>query len=246
MARGSFGRVRGLLDFQGSFEDVTWAATSVDLGEGWFLVSVNEGTIQQVVDEPNGVVQFLTDTGDNDSAVLLSGKFRPIDGQLNTEARYKVADAVTVATYHGFTETMALDTPVMPAEFDTVTMTYNGSGGMIGVQYDTDATTDDLRSLMGDGGAATAGSANGTRLNRGTVTADEWILSGVTLGPSGSGSVRAALATNELRDIDNYSEGVTDTDLFYAVCMLENRTAAAYEFEVDYVYCDAGRDWTHS
>lgn len=244
MPKGSFGRIRNFQDFCNTFEDVTWAATSVDLGEGWFMVSVNEGTINDVVDETGGVQQFLTDTGDNDNVCLASGLFAPADGRMETEARYKIADDVLAALYHGYTETLVVATPVMPAEYATATMTYNGTGGMTGVQYDDDGTDDDLRSLVGDAGAATAGSGNGTRLNKGTVTADEYILTSVEVGEDGSSHCWGGLTNgNEKSNIASYSEGLTATDLFYAVLICENREAAAKEFEVDYVFATGGRDW---
>jgi hypothetical protein len=37
---------------------------------------------------------------------------------------------------------------------------------------------------------------------------------------------------------------LTNTDLFYAILMCENRTAGNEEFEVDYVYATSARDWT--
>ncbi len=246
MARGSFGRTRAFQDFLNTFEDVTWAATSVDLGEGWFMVSVNEGTINDVVDEVGGVQQFLTDTGDDDNVCLASGLYRSIDGEMNTEARYKIADAITlVAIYHGFTETLVVATPVMPAEFATATMTYNGTGGMTGFNWDSDATDNDFRALMGDGGAAVASSGNGTRLDKGAWVNDEYAVTQVALGPSGSSICRAGVTdNNELSIVQTYTEGLTNTDLFYAILMAENRSAAAEEFEIDYVYASGGRNWT--
>ena len=73
---GTFGRISEFQDFNGGYEDITWASTSTDLKHGWYMVSVNDGTIQKVVDEPGGVVQFLTATADNDNVVLLSGPYR--------------------------------------------------------------------------------------------------------------------------------------------------------------------------
>ena len=160
MPQGSFGTIEAFNDFTGSYEDVTWASTSVDLNGGWQLVSVNEGTIQQVVDEDGGVIQFLTDSADNDNCALIAGPFKPANGVMSFEARFKVADDVAnTAIFAGFTETIAKDTPVMPAEFATATMTYNGSGGLLGLQWDSDATTNAWRATSGDGGAV-SGSAN--------------------------------------------------------------------------------------
>ena len=51
MPRGNFGEIRAFNDFTGIYEDVTWATSTVELGGGWGLYSVNEGTIQDVTDE---------------------------------------------------------------------------------------------------------------------------------------------------------------------------------------------------
>jgi hypothetical protein len=246
MGFGTLGRITNINDFCGSFEDETWATSSVDLGDGWYMVSVNEGTIQKVVDEPGGVIQFLTDTGDNDNAALLSGPYRPADGGVEMECRFKVADALTVAFFVGFSETMAQLTPVMPAEFNTVTMTYNGSGGMAGFSYDSDGTDDDFRAVAGDAGAVSANAdANGTRANQ-TITADEWYVCRVEIDTAGKATMSISHDSNSDMEIVKEVVGaVNPADNFYAVCMLENRTAAAYEFEVDYVAAWAKRDWTN-
>ena len=48
MPQGSFGRIVAFNDFLGGYEDITWAARSVDLGDGLYIVSVTEGSIQKV------------------------------------------------------------------------------------------------------------------------------------------------------------------------------------------------------
>ena len=234
---GQFGKIRAFNDFIGPQGDLTWGTGVVELGGGVSFVSVNEGTVNDVADESGGVLQFLTDTGNDDNVCLLAGKFDPSQGGAVMEARFKVADDMGVGIFCGFSETMALDTPVVPAEFATATMTYNGSGGMVGAQYDDDGTTDDWRAVMGDGGAAVASSGNGIRANA-TVTADDWQLVRTELHPDGSGSV---YVNGEL--VKQFDSGLTATDLFYAVLIVENRTAAAREVEVDYFYAEGARDW---
>jgi hypothetical protein len=149
---------------------------------------------------------------------------------------------------------MALDTPVMPAEFATATMTHNGTGGMIGLNYDVDGTTDDFRAVMGDGGAAISDSGNGTRANA-TLTADRWFEAQVILNEDGSGECWLGDSghsdsgyINKLRLIKRFSTGtlLTTTDLFYACLMIENRSAAARTLEVDLFEGNAGRDWRYS
>lgn len=242
MPQGSYGTIFQKNDFTSSFEDVTWAATSVDLGEGWYMVSVNEGTIQKVNDEDGGVIQFLTDVGNGDNVVLLSGPFKPANGSISLEARFKVADDIAnTALWIGFSETMAQGTPVMPSEFSGTAMTYNGSGGMVGLMWDSDATTNAWRALAGDGGAVSNSGnygANGTVATEAAV-ADEYDIVRVNLYADGRAEV---WHDDEL--VASGQTSLTDTDVFYAVVMCETRTAAALEFEVDYVAVEAVRDWT--
>ena len=229
-------------DFLGSFEDLTWASTSLDLGGGVALISENEGTLNDVVDESGGVQQFLTDTGDNDNVALFAGVFDPSKGPVEFEARFKVADTPTAcAVFAGFTETLAKGTPVMPGEFATATMTYNGSGGMVGLQWDSDASTNAWRALSGDGGGVSgsdAFGANGTAATDAMV-ADEYDIVRVILYPSGYAEV-----WHDEELVVGGATGLTTSDLVYAVLMCENRSGAAIEFEVDYFYAKGQRDFT--
>ena len=250
MPRGNFGEIRAFNDFTGTYETVTWDAATVELGGGWGLYSVNEGTIQDVKDEEGGIIQLLTDTGDNDNAALVAGPFKPSNGGCVMEARFKVADDLNVAIFAGFMETMVVATPVMAAEYATATMSIAGSGGVAGLQYDLDGTTDFFRAASGDGGAVTGTNKNGTAItattttNSGqTVTADKFVVARVEISPSGR--IDSLLAADkELTLVDSITGAITASDLFYAVLMLENREAAAKEFEVDYVYARGFRDWT--
>jgi len=235
--QSQFGKLEVWNDFLAPQGDLTWGTGVVELGGGVAMVSVNEGTINDVADEGGGVLQFLTDTGDNDNVCLISGKFEASEGAV-MEARFKVADDLGVGIFAGFSETMALDTPVVPAEFATTTMTYNGTGGMVGAQYDTDGTTDGWRAVMGDGGAAVASSANGILSTATAPSADQWQIVRAHLNPDGSGEVYV-----DGKLIKKFTAGLTATDLFYAVLIVENRTAAAREVEVDYFYARGNRDW---
>lgn len=246
----SNGRIPFGSDFTGIYNDMAWGTGTLvaPFGGGIGFTSVNEGSFASTVDEPGGILAITTDTGDNDNAVLLAGPFKAADGGITLEARFKYSN-VDTSIFVGFSETMALDTPVMPAEFATATMTYNGTGGMIGLQYDVDGTTDDWRAVMGDGGAAVASSGNGTRANA-TLTADRWVEAKVTVNSDGSGScwlgdvghaTSAGIPT--LRLIKEFTAGLTPTDLLYAVLMIENRSGAARVLEVDFFEGEGGRDW---
>ena len=250
MPRGNFGEIRAFNDFTGTYETVTWDAATVELGGGWGLYSVNEGTINDVKDEEGGIIQLLTDTGDNDNCALVAGPFKPSNGGAVMEARFKVADDLVVGIFAGFSETMVVATPVMPAEYATATMTINGSGGVAGLQYDNDGTTDFFRAASGDGGAVTGTNKDGTALTATTlttspqvVTADKFVVARVEISPNGRIDTYLS-ADKELTLVDSITGAVTASDLFYAVLMLENRQGAAKEFEVDYVYARGFRDWT--
>lgn len=253
---GSNGRIAWGSDFTAIYDSVAWGAASLVTGEpfggGIGFTSVNEGSFASTVDETGGILAITTDTGDNDNAALIAGKFSPRDGVMMLEARFKYSN-VDCAIFVGFAETMALDSPVMPAEYATTTMTYN-PGGMIGFNYDYDGTTDDFRAVMGDGSAAISDSGSGTRANA-TVTADRWFEARVILNPDGSGECWLGDSghansnnINNLRLIKRFSAGtlLTTTDLFYGVLMIENRSGAARVLEVDYFEGEAGRDWRYN
>lgn len=248
---GSKGRIAFGGDFTGKYDSVVWGAAALvsgDLAPGVGFVSVNEGSFASTVDEPGGILAITTDTGDNDNAVLFAGPFKAADGNIVLETRFKYSN-VDCAVFVGFTETLDGTTPVMPAEFATATMTYNGTGGMVGFNYDVDGTTDDFRAVMGDGGAAVSGSGTGVRANA-TLTADRWIIARVVLYEDTSaecwlGEVGHADSANvpTLRLIKKFAAGLTATDLVFACLMIENRSANARVLEVDYFEGEAGRDW---
>lgn len=244
IAQSEWGMLEVKDDFLAPDNDLTWGTGTVKVGNFGF-VSVNEGTFEWTIDEPGGIVAITTDTGDNDNAALMAGTFRPADGDIVTEWRVKFSN-VDCAIFVGFTETLALDTPVMPAEFATATMTYNGTGGMVGAQMDVDGTTDDFRAVAGDGGVATGGAGNGTRANV-TLTADEWYVVRVRIDVNGTGYVYVghnADTGKGLKLVATFENAVTAGDKFYAVCMIENRSGNARVLEVDYGLARGARDWT--
>ena len=249
---GSRSAIRFGSDFTGIYDSLAWGAASLVAGEiagGIGFVSVNEGSFASTVDEPGGILAITTDTADNDNAVLIAGKFKPSDGKIVSEARFKYSN-VDCAVFHGFSETLDLTTPVMPAEFATATMTYNGTGGMLGNQYDVDGTTDDWRAVMGDGGAGVGGSSTTGVTASATVTADRWVIARVILHPDGSGECWLGEVGHEdangiptLRLIKRFTAALTPSDLFYAVLMIENRSGNARVLEVDYFEGESFRDW---
>lgn len=262
MPQGSFGRITQKNDFT-ALVPFTQATTTVpaalgeNLGEGWSLHGVNEGVVTSVVDEPGGIIEIVTDTADNDNNFITNGVWRPADGGLICEFRLKIPTSVAAtraAVWCGISETMSIATPVMPFETDTVTTTYNGSGGMIGFGFDSDATVIDWRFGAGDGGAAlgtvdsngTVGTALGIRANA-NITADRWWVFRIEVRTDGTALGYIGDAVNDeagsLRLVGESTGAVTPGDNFHATVGIENRSGANEELQVDYAVVQAYRNW---
>jgi len=248
ISQGTFGRLREFEDFLSIGKaNAAWAETGLGMVGKIMFTSVNEGSFAQTVDEPGGILAVTTDTADDDNWCGYLGPFKPADGGCWMEARVKLANVTTTTSlYVGFTETLSATTPVMPAEFATATMTYNGTGGMVGLQFDIDGTTDDWRAVGGDAAAKSGDAdANGTRAYQAPV-ADEWDVIRVEIDPNGRG--RVYLATKDdagkLKLIKDVGVAVNPADVQHAVVFVENRTAAAVVLEIDYFAVNGSRDWT--
>ena len=245
MSIGTKGQISVFDHFMG-FQTATMGTSMLPVGSnGVNYVSVNEGSFAAVVDEPGGILQVTTDTADNDNCFLCIGPFKPADGGVIMEARLKMADIATGALYVGLTETLDATTPAMPAEFATATMTYNGTGGMVGLQFDADGSTPDWRAVFADGGAVNSSAdANGTTAGNAPVN-DKFDVVRVEIDPNGYGRVYLADDAGSLRLIKEVrAEVVTPADLQWAVVGIENRSSAASVLEVDYFTARGYIDWT--
>jgi hypothetical protein len=225
------------------------------IADGVSLIGVNEGSITITVDEPGGVLDITTDTGDNDNHFLVAGVFQPSIGGMWLETRIKIPDdvgATRAAAWVGFVETLALDTPIMPFETATTTTTYRDVGGMAGFGFDSDATVIDWRFAAGDAQAALAtkdatgavGTALGIRCN-GDITADRWWVFRVEINESGlaRGYFADTGANDRLVLVGESTAALTVTDQFHACVGIENRSGANERLEVDYMIGEGFRDW---
>lgn len=238
---GSYGKIQVFEHFMG-FDTATMGTTALPIGtNGVMYVSVNEGSFATTVDEPGGILAVTTDTADNDNCFLYIGPFKPSDGGCWMEARVKNASITANAMYVGFTETLDATTPVCPAEYATATLTVNGSGGMCGMLWDPDGTTDYWMGVAGDGGVAASGAPTVTTQ---AVVADEFDVIRVEIDQDGTGTVYLADSNGGLKLVKTFTTCVTSTDLQFAVIGGENRAAAASTFEVDYFNAGSFVDWT--
>ena len=248
MGQGSFGTIEVLEHFVGGFPGVTVGTTVLPAGpEGVMFSSVQEGTFSEVTDEPGGILQILTDTAAGDNHFFTIGPFRPADGGVVMEARFKVSDITTSALYCGFQETVHASTPVFAAQITTETFAYGGVGGFAGLQFDQNSTTDDWRAVAGDSGVANfSADSDATRAYNPPVN-DKWDVIRVEIDPNRD--VRMYLAGDTgpsvLKLVKGATDVMTDTSLLYAVLAIEVQTADTdLTLEVDYMYARGYRDWT--
>ncbi|MCR4341032.1 MAG: hypothetical protein NUW01_14215 [Gemmatimonadaceae bacterium] len=255
-------------DFTGMISTHVPAAEGDDLGGGVALIGVNEGSYTYLADEPGGVIHITTDTGDNDNHALVAGVFQPAQGGIQMTVRFKLADlaATNAAFWAGFTETLALDTPVMPSKRATATTTYTGSGGMLGVMFDSDSTILELFAVAGDGGAAiatkdkngTVGDADGIQItgalgvysSKTILTADRWYIVRVEIAENGKGRIYfggydgGASDKQRMELVAENTTALGTTDNFHAVALVENRAGGAEVLEADYFGGHGNRDWS--
>jgi len=245
MGIGNKGRIEVLEHFMGYSTESAQEALRLPQGKvNYCADSAASGVFALVTDEPGGILQITTDTTDNHGYAFSIGPFAPSDGGCAMEARFKVDAVDDLAVYCGFSETLAAAGPVMPAEFATESFIYNGTGGMAGLQFDADGTTDDWRACGGDAAAAAFDAdSDATRANQAPV-ADEFDVIRVEINPHGDVDYWLADKKNGLRLIKHADSVVTATDVQFAVLMLESRANAAAVMEIDYMYASGGTDWT--
>lgn len=205
------------------------------------------GTTQaQTTDEPGGILSLTTDTTDNDNVVLWIGPFKPADGGVWMETRLKVDAINDLAVFVGWTETLATDTPVMPVEFATESFAFLGSGGVVGLQFDADGTTDDWRAVAGDAGTPLIDCDSLATAALQPPVADEFDVIRVEIDVGGYGKVWLADNDGGLRLVKNFdtAAAVTPTDVGFMAVMVEARANAAAAMEVDYFNAGGNIDWT--
>ena len=229
------------------FTTTTMGTTKLPVGaNGVMYCSVQEGAFALTTDEPGGVLSVTCDDSSGDNCCLYIGPFKPADGGVVFETRFKVNDITSCAVFVGFAEDVNATTPVLPLSFSTATMAYNDSGNMAGLSFDSNATsgTADWRASGGNASAAATNAyLNGTRANNAPVN-DKYDVVQVKIDPAGNAEMYLADDNGGLRLIERIESCVTATDLTNAVLMIENRSAAASILEVDYMYAKGYRDWT--
>jgi len=232
--QGSFGRVRVFDDFLAPV--VTAPTTSFTKFGNIGAIATAAATIAQTVDDGGGICTITTDGTDDYNCAVYAGVFKPANGGCVMEARFKIASVTTSAIFCGFSETLAVTTPVMPVSATGANvLTCAGSGGVVGMLFDPDCTAPDLwLAVAGDAAVeetvypATEG-----------ITATYWNVVRVEISADkGDGS---CYLNGKL--IHTFPACVTTTDVEHAILMVSNRTSAASVLAIDYFYAEGGRDW---
>lgn len=248
MAQGTYGKLRAFNHFLGP-NDTVLLTGATPLGGEVALIGVNEGSIAAVTDEPGGILLITTDTADNDNQFMVAGPFQPDDGGMVMETRFKIPTDIlttTLCVAAGFSETMSLTTPVVPAEYNVATLTVNGTGGMALALFDTDGTVIDWRTVIADAGAVLAGTKCDGSVLGATITADRWYIVKVEVSVDGYAKVYFGDA-DDADKLVLVAENITvlDNDVpYWAFLAIENRSGNARALEVDYFVAEASVDWS--
>lgn len=251
---GSFGTIEILEHFMTFCTESAVDTVALQGSEGVMYCGVGQtgDLFSATIDEPGGILAVLLDSADNDNIVLRAGPFKPSDGGVVMEARFKISDITTSAMFVGFQETIDATTPVMCAEFATESFAYNSScGGFAGLQFDADGTTDDWRAVAGDNAiAAFDADSDATRAYNAPVN-DKFDVIRVEIDPNRA--VRMYLSQDSTAQEEgtlklvksDTSSVMADSCMVYAVVMCETRAADSdLTLEVDYIYARGQRDWT--
>jgi len=247
MGQGSFGTIEVMEHFT-CFQTATMGTTKLPVGcEGVMYCSAGEGSFEETIDEPGGILNVLLDTNDDENCVLYVGPFKPSDGGVVMEARIKIADITNEAMFVGFQETLNATTPVMCAEFATESFAYNAScGGFAGLQFDKDATTADWRATAGDNQIPDfVCDSDDARAYNAPVN-DKWDVIRVELDPNRDTRIYLGEDTGALKLVKSGTAVMADSCLVHAVVMMEHRAVSDTTdlLEVDYFYAKGYRDWT--
>ena len=232
--QGSYGKLKVFEDFLGIGAPTGGTTAGVPIGQVVQYADVAP-TLSKVVDEEGGVLSWVTAATDNECGMLMAGTFKPANGGCFIEARIKCGSISTGAIWVGFTETCST-TVVMPSYYSGTTLTCNGSGGMVGAQYDPDSDNDLWTAIAGDAGVEETVYESTTAL-----VADYWALLRVEINNDGDGSVYVDGTL-----IKTFEDAVTPTDQMHACVYMETRTGTATTYEIDYIAAGGGRDWTTS
>lgn len=244
LGQGTKSRIEVFEDFMG-FSSTTQGATQLPQGKVNYCGVGTAGSFAQVTDEPGGVLTVTSDSDEGDSTCLFIGPFKPADGGVVFETRFKILDESYNHYYAGFQETLDMTTPVLAAVSDSDgTLTHGAVGCHAGFYTYAQSDTQDWFVIAGDGAVAASNStANGSALVMAPADS-EFEVFRVEIDPHGNADFWVGKETG-LVHVKHIDDAVVASDIQYAVLMGQSDSDLQDSvFEVDYMYAQGNVDWT--
>lgn len=253
MAQGSVGRVRVFEDFTDAIAGTLSDAT--EYRRNGVRIAAISGDVAETIeaDEPNGVVSFSGAGQAGDGVAIFALPFQPsTQGVMSVEARWQSSVVSDYRFFIGWQETVAVAEPVNPFTLSGTTLTSNNGGQAVGLYFDAQATTDDVRFHASSDGAelttaltdeGVALGALGVRANV-TVAADSYNVARVILEPDGRAEAWYGIGSGKLQLVGSIKAGNLDTAaLYHPILLLSCHSTGDPFYSVDYFLAEGGRSW---
>ena len=250
MPQGTRSRVSVWEDFTAMSDDDALAIVdATGLQYGPIRLSAISGNVDfnSIATLGGGMATFSGAGGAADGINISAAPFRPADGAMWMECRFKYAAWADVQLFVGFQETLDRDEAVNPFTLSGTTLTDNDTGNTFGVYYDTTATTDDFRAAASAAGVIKSVSGTlGVRANL-TPAADKFVIVRVEVDQSGGGEVWIGGTTDSdgMKRVTGIPAGtLSTTAVLHPVAHLASASTGDELITVDYFGCEGGRSWT--
>ena len=262
MAQGEWGQIVLEEDFTSALAQTLTDATEYRYGQFRLAAISGDAAMDIVVDEGNGVATFSGAGGAADGVAIYTLPFIPAyNGTMTIEARWKSSVITDYRSFLGFAQTVSVAEPVNPFTLSGTTLTANNSGEAVGLYFDAQATTDDIRFMSSSAGVADTTATNadtgstlgslGVRAN-GTVTVDSWQYGRVEIDSDGGvrayyGDVGNDPNNTGPKRVASLKAGVLSaTAALHPMLLLACHSTGDPLFHVDFIRVRANRDWRYA
>lgn len=271
MSQGSKSGLRVFADFLNIINDTAIADSTPELQPGGEITIAGTGsalTLATVTDETGGVLSIdVTDDAGDDGYGMYSTFFKPADGAIRFECRFKLLDASAAGFFVGYQETLTVAEPVFPYTLSGTTISIVDTGQVVGLFLDHNGTNDDVHFAASNDAAAAngvdltnpainkgwgVGSSGGGRAGvdmSGAVMDDSWMLFVIEIDTDGTGRAYFGSVQNDNDGVGPKLIGQTDrgaldpTALYHPVIFVENDGSTGVTAEHDYYLAESSRDW---
>lgn len=243
------GRIVIFEDFLGPEMPVAGTLTSFNFGQfrlvGQGIANTDSGITSSETDPNlNGVVKVIATDEDNHSAGLTTAKCFDVAkmAPIIMETRVQFSDLNTKAFYFGLTDVnddaCILEGENFKAATTVLTLT---ASDLCGWMWSSELTEDEMWHWIYNGGTTTGVVLSTTNESGVDAVLAEWDILRIEVDPNGT----ARFLLNGVLEATVEGAVSTTTDLA-VLCMVHNlnNTSTTEDFDVDYIYIEANRDWT--